>query len=89
MCIYSLVVDQGIRDLNPWKPDTSTTTTITWPNDEARIAELERKVAALEEMLRAAKIYDEELGNPDCELDSKKQKIQELADELGVEITLP
>lgn len=29
------------------------------------------------------------LGGPDCELDSKKEKLQAIADELGVEINFP
>ena len=79
-------MDQGTKELSNW-PNQETIT--TWTTDDPRITELERKVAALEEMLKAAKIYDEAMGNPDCELAEKKQRIQELADELGVPINLP
>ncbi len=88
MCIYSMIVDQGMRDLDPFIKQPPQ---IDWTQvaRDQRQDDLERRVAALEEMLRAAKIYDEAFEEPDCELESKKQKIQELADELGVEITLP
>jgi len=51
--------------------------------------ELERRVAELEEWMRKAKAYDDATGQKDCELDEKKQALQKIAEELGIEIQLP
>lgn len=46
-------------------------------------------VPNLEELMRKAKKYDEMTGQPDCELDEKRQALKKIADELGVEIQFP
>lgn len=35
-------------------------------------------------LLRAAKLYDNATGQPDCEMDEKKKLVKELAERLGV-----
>lgn len=91
MCVVSNIVDQGVRDINDWKktfrPDLDSFTKEFLTQTE--ISDLKRRVTALEEMLKAAKIYDEVTGQPDCESEQKKQQLQELADELGIEIEFP
>jgi hypothetical protein len=42
-----------------------------------------------EELLKAAKKYDDETGQNDCENDDKKKYLQDLADKLGVKINFP
>lgn len=42
-----------------------------------------------EELLKKAKKYDEMTGQPDCELDEKRQALKKIADELGIEISFP
>jgi hypothetical protein len=36
--------------------------------------------------LERAREYDRKNGEPDCELDEKKQRLQKLAEELGIKI---
>jgi hypothetical protein len=50
---------------------------------------LEKRVAALEELLRKGKEHDAATGQPDCELDEKRERLKQLARELGVEIAFP
>ena len=40
----------------------------------------------LEDILRRAREYDRITGQPDCELDEKRQALKKIADEMGVEI---
>ena len=82
MCSYSFIADHGARDLGGFQQ-------YTWPNDSARIAELERRVKSLEDLLAKAKEYDAATGQPNCELDEKKQVLRQIAKQLGVEINLP
>ena len=46
------------------------------------------EVAEFHELLRRAREYDKKNNEPDCELESKKQRVRDLAKELGVEVTL-
>ena len=41
------------------------------------------------DLLRRAKDYDRENGEPDCELDEKRQALKKIADELGIAIEFP
>ena len=66
MCAYSFIADHGRDQLERYRPEPYP---VIWPNDAVRVSELERRVADLEELLRKAKEYDEETGQPDCELD--------------------
>jgi len=53
---------------------------------DKQFEELEKRVAALEELIRKGKEYDAATGQPDCELDEKRQALKKIADEMGVEI---
>lgn len=63
--------------LNPPVPP-STTPTLT-----------EEEVAELRKLLDRAREYDERNGEPDCELEEKKERLRKLAEELGAAITFP
>lgn len=41
------------------------------------------------ELMRKAKKYDEDNNQKDCEVDTKKQAIQEIADKWGIKIEFP
>jgi len=41
---------------------------------------------AFEDLHEQAQKYDEETGQPDCELDEKRQALKKLADELNIKI---
>ena len=89
MCVVSMVMDQGWKDLQPYIPPQPTTTTWVAGASQAEVGELRRKVEALERMLKAAKLYDEALDQPDCELEEKKQQLRDLSEQLGVPIEIP
>ncbi len=44
------------------------------------------EMAFLRRLMEAAKVYDAENGEPDCELGEKKDLLREMAKKLGVEI---
>lgn len=46
------------------------------------------EIAEFHELLRKAREYDKKNHEPDCESEEKKKKLQALADELGVKITI-
>jgi hypothetical protein len=47
---------------------------------------LKAEVESLKKLLRAAKIYDEETGQPDCEMDDKVALIKKIAEFVGVDM---
>ena len=87
MCTYSFIADKGIHDLTPLIPNHYPHQNP--PLDDIRVADLEKKVKALEDALKAAKLYDDAFDQPDCELEEKKNALRDLAEKLGVEINLP
>lgn len=54
------------------------------PNSE--IEALKKDIEELKKLLKRAKKYDEDNGEPDCELDSKKKIIKDIADSMGIPI---
>lgn len=46
------------------------------------------EINELRELLKRAKKYDEETGQKDCELESKKETLRILAKQLGVELNI-
>lgn len=98
MCAYSFVADWGYEKLTfPVQPIVIPHTvfpSITYPP----IAPVEyvpseewkkQFLKDLMDLLGKAKKYDDDNGEPNCELESKKEKLKAIADELGVEITFP
>lgn len=62
----------------------------SWPNlpdqiDPAEFEKLKKEVQALKDLLKQAKIFDAETGQPDCHMDEKVQFIRKMADMLGVD----
>ena len=81
MCVTSMIMDHGLRQpIDYWyQPPTIHPVPIVDP----------MKWEDFLELLRKARKYDEEHGEPDCELDEKRQALKKLADQLGVEIAFP
>lgn len=100
MCVVSNIGDTyGRRDGWPWQPIRPVEPPPIVPGDfadmwreqtkDAEIDDLKKRVEVLEELLRKGKEYDRETGQPDCELDEKRQALKKIAEELGVEIAFP
>lgn len=52
---------------------------------ETEVNKLRKEVKELKKLIKAAKIYDKETGQPECEVEEKVQLIRRLAELLGVE----
>lgn len=104
MCVVSNIGDTyGDGSGWPWQPEQPKLPPPNVPqpfqNDWRKFVEdkmrdgviesLKQRVAALEELLRKGKEFDAASGQPDCELDEKKEAMRKLAKELGVEINFP
>lgn len=88
MCTVSNIGDDfGKRwPTNPVNP---------WPNQiipqypqvsRVEFDALKKEVEALKDLLKAAKIYDEKTGQPDCHMDDKVALIKRLAEIVGVDL---
>ena len=101
MCVVSNIGDHyRTGDGWPWKPVQPTVPVDpTIPPDfikiweehakDAEINDLKKRVESLEELLRKGKQYDDENGEPECEMDEKVELLKKLAKELGVELEFP
>jgi len=87
MCIVSLVGDNWQRDFQkrPYYQPEQTNFNITNISRE-EFDELKKEVAALKELLIAAKKFDEDTGQPDCEVDDKVALIKSVAKAVGVDL---
>lgn len=101
MCIVSNVGDYW-RETFPdrWPNYVPTPQPITWPSTSPpapitiAIPEikkedfdaLKKEVEELKKLLIAAKIYDEPMGEPDCEMDEKIALIRAIAEKVGVDV---
>ena len=83
MCVVSMVMDQGIRDLTPWYQK------FPLPSSQTTDQKLDRIISLLEQLLVKAAEYDRASGQPDCEHAEKKRTLQDIAERLGVEIQFP
>lgn len=95
MCVVSNLGDDYGRTFPdrwpgwyPTTPSTGTSTVITIPPAVSReeFEALKKEVTELVKLLKAAKIYDEATGQPDCEMDEKVELIKQLAETLGVDL---
>ena len=84
MCTVSMIMDwkenEWARKYYP-QPNTNTPPIISpvqFPTKD-EIDEFRR-------LLERAREYDKKMGQPDCELESKRNKLKDMAKELGVEI---
>lgn len=96
MCVYSMIADDWTRRTYPVYPWIDpivhpNTPSFRFPPTPAPSQEefdsLRREVEALKKLLQAAKIYDAETGQPDCETDEKIGDLKRIADLLGVDLS--
>lgn len=97
MCVYSMIVDTVTKPWadSPWiqplppviQPVFPNGTTINIPPPpQAEIEKLRNELEALKKLLKAAKIFDTETGQPDCEHAEKVATLKRIAEWVGVDI---
>lgn len=86
MCVVSMVMDTYTdrwRELQTQPLPYTIQPAIFLPPEPAISA---KEIAEFRDLLNRAREYDKRRGEPDCELDSKRQAVKTIAAELGVEI---
>ena len=81
MCVVSMVMDHWRDRLNPLVP-SQTSTGIGITNYEPPITDHE--IREFRKLLERAREYDKKHNEPDCEMESKKKEVMELAEKLGI-----
>jgi hypothetical protein len=80
MCVVSFIQDNIPPWIEPYKPNPT-----VWPDENFRMRELERRVVELEKMVKDAKQYDIDNGEPECEVEEKLEIVRKLCKELGID----
>ena len=81
MCTYSMIAEHKIWEWEQRRPLQP------FALPEPRITQAE--VEEFRRLLERAREYDRTHGEPNCELEEKKEKLRALAKELGVEVVIP
>jgi hypothetical protein len=92
MCMVSNVGDYA----NQWLPNQYPYTTLLGQTvnpyvpevSKEEFAKLKKEIELLRDVLVKAKIYDEETGQPDCEMEDKVKYLKKIAEWVGVELPL-
>lgn len=93
MCSVSMI-GQHYDDMwkkQPWYPQPGlgggvSTITIGPAVTRAEFDDLRRQVAEMKELLKRAKKYDEDNGEPDCEIDDKMERLRQIATIVGINL---
>jgi len=87
MCVVSMIGDHYNEKWEPltWSPKTTWTFTTTGPTQQ-EFDDLKKEVLEMKELLKKAKIYDEENGEPDCEVEEKFDLIRKIAKLVDVDL---
>jgi hypothetical protein len=64
----------------------STTNVFRSPVNREEFDELKRDVTEMKSLLKRAKIYDEEHGEPDCQMEEKIALLKKMAELVGVDL---
>jgi hypothetical protein len=93
MCLISVVgaeFSKTVPARHPWAIDPnrplSTRTPTLLPPSREEFDALKLEMTQLRELLLAAKKFDEQTGQPDCEMEEKVTLIKRLADIVGVDL---
>ena len=94
MCTVSNVGDYWKDDLSKRYPHINPYAPSIWPvpngttvfNPQEEIAKLRKEMEELKLLLLAAKRYDEQMGEPNCEMDAKVILIKQIAKLVGVDM---
>ena len=98
MCTVSMVGDDWSRRIPqayPWVQPAINPTSTVYAGQTVQFAyvsqyefdKLKSEVESLKQLLIAAKKYDDETGQPDCEVDEKVELIRRIAQLVGVDIS--
>lgn len=85
MCSVSMIGDHYAhkwQDLNFVQPGPGTRMDVT----RAEFEELRRDVLEMKALLKRAKKYDEDNGEPDCEIEDKMALLRKVAKAVGVDL---
>jgi DNA-binding XRE family transcriptional regulator len=91
MCVVSFVGD-GFSEWYKQKPYTVKIITTGNPPEEKPLAtaeqieELRKELLLVKELLKKAIKYDEDNGEPNCEMEEKVELLKKIADAVGVDI---
>lgn len=72
--------------MGPLKTVTTTGSYLIPEVSKLEFDQLKKEVIEMKELLRKAKIYDEENNEPDCEIETKMNFLREIAKLVGVEL---
>lgn len=86
MCVVSMVGD-AYHDR--WRGQPFTSTPDAWLGwvTRAEFDALKREVEQMKELLKRAKKYDEDNGEPDCEIAEKVALLRKVAELVGVDLS--
>lgn len=93
MCSYSMIANDWTKRIGekypPFQPYVDgTSTQYIYPQvTKEEFDALKKEMEAIKKLLKAAKIYDEEVGLGGCETESKIQLLRDLAEHLGVDLS--
>lgn len=86
MCVISMIMDDwNERTKGDWWTQPSIITIDSHAREE--IENLKKEIESLKKLLKAAKIYDEETGQPECETAEKIALFKALAKALGIDVS--
>lgn len=90
MCVVSMIGDHYNKKFNEQWPDVVTfpSTTSLPPISREEFELLKADVAEMKELLKKAKIYDEENNQADCEMEEKLQLLRKIAEMVGVDLEI-
>ena len=83
MCVVSMIMDHFTEKWQKTVPAPNPM--LIYPAPATPVIDPE-EIAEFRRLLERAREYDRKMNQPDCELEEKKQKLIQLAKELGVEL---
>lgn len=87
MCVVSLVGDHySDKWTSPLMTSSGHTVTFTAPVTREEFEVLKKDVLEMKALLIKAKLYDEQTGQKDCEMETKLATLRKIADLVGVSL---
>lgn len=89
MCTVSMIGDhyrEHFPQQYPWIQTTGTNINLSNAPTREEFEALRRAVEDMKSLLIRAKIYDEENGEPDCEMEEKVEMLKRIAEMVGVDL---